>query len=199
MGPDRTIPKSYVVRRRADLFQNRRGNIIVLCIWLLLLLIMGIAGVRALCGEHAPTAYLTMSRLSYIGWAFALAALLAGNRCLHVWLHGLLIRRFTGKDPGYGFERAFVYARAEEYMTRRQFLAERLLPCLIQTLILTVLVLTLSDVWSPAAYITLAFHLAGCSEDYYFAYQAFAAPAGSLLEEGGLRVTVYGPASELPQ
>ena len=199
MGHETTIPGSYAVRRRADLLQNRRAGIIVLGLWFLILLAAGAVGIRLLCSTHAPIAFLTMRRLSYIGWAFALTALLAANRWLHVWLHALLIRRFTGEGAIYGFERGYLYAAAQLPMNRRHFLLERLLPCLIQTIILAVLVLTLSQVWAPAAYITLAFHLAGCSEDYYFAYQAIASPAGALIREDGVRLTVYGPASELPQ
>lgn len=181
-----TLPEGYAQKYLIDLKDNKKQFWIVngLCIAIMLLLLAVFFqlmwfGVFELHIEGLPRQglVLALGTLAYIP--------------LHELVHGLCIRRFSGKRANYGFTLVYAYAGSQCYFNKHDYLIIAAAPVVFWGVVFLLLQLLLPVNWRWVPYAWQIFNLSGASGDYYVFWRLGKETDTILCQDTGVKMAVF--------
>lgn len=197
MNSKKELPEDYREIMKYDIRTSRKDTLTVNLLTILLFILMCIMGILLLLGKR-PLPVLELSRGKYLGWMFAVLFFIAFYMAAHMWAHGRLMQYFSGEKPFYGNCGFYLYAGCDAFFTRKDYLVIVMGPFVIFGVILFLLTLMLSAIWSPAAYIVQIFNVSMSARDFVAANQVRKQPEDSLIRDTGMCFRVYSGSSGFP-
>ena len=110
---------------------------------------------------------------------------------LHELLHGVFMRRFSGKRANYGFTLVYAYAGSECYFTKRHHRIISLAPVTFWGAVFLLLTLLLPASWRWVPYIWQMFNLSGAAGDFYVFWRLGREPDTILCQDTGVKMAVF--------
>lgn len=185
------LPSGYEEIAVWDLLRNRKQFLAVNGLSLLIVVIMVIWGLF-LHPVHFSFADGAWLRFFCKAAVFLIAAVV--YMALHEWVHGLLIRLFSGRPARYGVGFGYAYAASDAYFDRRHYLSIALAPVIIWGVVLCLLI-GVCPSWFWVLYGVQILNLSGAAGDYFVTVSMLRLPAGSLVRDSGTSMRVYAPAA----
>ncbi len=186
MKPTWTLPNGYGQKFVIDLKDNKRQFWIVngLAIGIMVLLtgLFGLLmweGFLTLEGDGLPLQLLVMA-LGYVAYI-----------PLHELLHGVFMRRYSGKRANYGFTLVYAYAGSECYFTKHDHRIISLAPVTFWGLVFLLLLFLLPASWRWVAYVWQVGNLSGAAGDFYVFWRLGREPDSILCQDTGVKMTVF--------
>ena len=181
-----TLPEGYGQKFLIDLKDNKKQFWIVnglsLGITVLLLAVFAALmwfGFLELSGEGLPLQLLVMAvgTVAYIP--------------LHELVHGVFMRRYSGKRANYGFTLVYAYAGSECYFTRHDHRTISLAPVTFWGLVFLLLLFLLPVNWRWVPFLWQVFNLSGAAGDFYVFHRLGREPDTILCQDTGVKMTVF--------
>ena len=110
---------------------------------------------------------------------------------LHELVHGICIRRFSGKRANYGFTLVYAYAGSECYFNRRDYLIIAAAPVVFWGIVFLLLLFLLPVSWRWVPYAWQVFNLSGAAGDFYVFYRLGKEPDTILCRDTGVKMAVF--------
>ena len=125
--------------------------------------------------------------LNLLGLLFAnLLYLLA-----HEFVHGIFIKRYSGKKAKYGFTGLYAYAGSDAYFNKRQYIVIALAPVVLFGVIFLLLNLFLSKEWFWWIFFLQMLNLSGAAGDFYITWLMSRLPVDVLTTDKGVSMIMY--------
>ena len=110
---------------------------------------------------------------------------------LHELVHGVCIRRFSGKRANYGFTLVYAYAGSECYFTRHDHRVITLAPVTFWGVVFLLLLFLLPTNWRWVPYAWQLFNLSGAAGDFYVFWRLGKEPDSILCQDTGVKMAVF--------
>ena len=181
-----TLPEGYSQKFLIDLKDNKKQFWIVNGLSILIMLLLLAAffqlmwyGFMELHFEGLPRQVLVMllGTVAYIPF--------------HELVHGVFMRRYSGKKANYGFTLVYAYAGSECYFTRRDHRVIALAPVTFWGLVFLILLFLLPVNWRWVPYAWQLFNLSGAAGDFYVFWRLGREPDTVLCQDTGVKMTVF--------
>ena len=136
-----------------------------------------------------------------LGWLRVLLAVfftLAGMGVYvlaHEWVHGVLIRIFTGEPAQFGFNlgSGMAYAKSSWFFSRPAYIAVALAPVLVWGAVLGVLMGDVPGEYFWCLYVIQIFNISGAVGDLYVTWLVLRMPKGVLVYDEGTSMKFFAP------
>lgn len=181
-----TLPEDYGQKYLIDLKDNKKQFwivnglsilIMVLLLGLFFLLVWEEFLVLGLEGLLPQVGVLAVGTLAYIP--------------LHELVHGVCIRRFSGKKANYGFTLVYAYAGSDCYFNRRDYLIIAAAPVVFWGLVFLLLLFLLPANWRWVPYAWQIFNLSGAAGDFYVFWRLGRERDTILCQDTGVKMAVF--------
>ncbi len=110
---------------------------------------------------------------------------------LHELVHGICIRRFSGKRARYGFTSVYAYAGSECYFNRRDYLIIAAAPVVFWGIVFLLLLFLLPINWRWVPYVWQLFNLSGAAGDFYVFWRLRKENDTILCQDTGVKMAVF--------
>ncbi len=105
---------------------------------------------------------------------------------IHELIHGLCFYLFTGEKPVYGFKTVYLYAGAPNwYLKKRYYLVVSLCPFAVITALGIIIIVFVPTYFSPAVFILIITHAAGCIGDIWMSVKLSGKPKTTYVNDCG--------------
>lgn len=186
-----TLPDSYTELQQIDLQKNPKLALLVNVLGLLIFVLGAVIG-HLFVPIHT---FYSMSEGS--GLYFVRLAVMAGGMILYIFLHefvhGIFIKRYSGRKAEYGFTGMYAYAGSKAYFNKKNYLVIALAPVVLWGIVLTALLLIVPEYWFWSAYLIQLANLSGAAGDLYVVWTFSRMPEDILIQDTGVAMTVYAP------
>ena len=186
-----TLPAGYARLRQIDLQNDRKLALLVNALGLFLFILGAVIG-HLFVPIHT---FYSMSGGTVL-YFVRLAALFGGIILyifLHEFVHGIFIKRYSGKKADYGFTGMYAYAGSRAYFNKKNYLVIALAPVVLWGIVLTVLLLIVPEYWFWPVYFIQLSNLSGAAGDLYVVWAFSRMPGSILVQDTGTAMTVYAP------
>ena len=112
---------------------------------------------------------------------------------LHELVHGVFIRKYSGKKAKYGFTGLYAFAGSDAYFVKKPYEVIAFAPVVVWGIVFLVLCLFLRDGWLWVVYLLEAINLSGAMGDFYVCYRLRAFPEETLIRDRGTAMELYLP------
>ena len=181
-----TLPEGYGQKFLIDLKDDKKQ------FWIVNGLSMGI--MAAMLAVFAWLMWLGVMELRFEGLPLQLLAMTLGMIAyipLHELVHGVFMRRYSGKKANYGFTLVYAYAGSECYFTKRDHRVIALAPVTIWGLTFLLLLFLAPVNWRWVPYAWQLFNLSGAAGDFYVFRRLGKEPDTVLCQDTGVRMAVF--------
>ena len=181
-----TLPAGYGQKVLIDLKDNRKQFWIVNGLSVLIMLL--------LLAIFFLLMWYGFLELHFEGLLLQLLVLAVGMLAyipLHELVHGVCIRRFSGKKANYGFTLVYAYAGSDCYFNKRDYLIIAAAPVVFWGLVFLLLLFLLPVGWRWVAYVWELFNLSGAAGDFYVFYRLHKEPDTILCQDTGVKMAVF--------
>lgn len=96
---------------------------------------------------------------------------------LHEFVHGILMKKFSGVKPKYGFTGLYAYAGSTAYFDRKHYIIIALAPIVIWGIVLAVLQFAVPDHGHGSYILYQIINISGAAGDIYVTYKMSRLPA----------------------
>ena len=110
---------------------------------------------------------------------------------LHELVHGVYIRRFSGKRAKYGFTLVYAYAGSDCYFNKRDYLIIAAAPVVFWGLVFLLLLFLLPVHWRWVPYVWQVFNLSGAAGDFYVFHRLHRESDAILCQDTGVKMAVF--------
>lgn len=110
---------------------------------------------------------------------------------LHELVHGIVMKRFSGVKPKYGFTGLYAYAGSEAYFNKRHYCIIALAPVVIWGVVLLVLMFLVPASWLCVVYLIQMINISGAAGDFYIILKIHSWSDEVLIQDSGVEMTVY--------
>ena len=181
-----TLPEGYGQKYLIDLKDNRRQFWIVNGLSVLITLLLAAVffqlmwyGTMEFQPERLPFQALIMvlGMVAYIP--------------LHELVHGVYIRRFSGKRARYGFTLVYAYAASDCYFSKHDYLIIASAPVVFWGAVFLFLLILLPVGWRWVPAVWQIFNLSGAAGDIYVFWRLGKEPNSILCLDSGVRMAVF--------
>ena len=113
----------------------------------------------------------------------------------HEWVHGVLIRIFTGERAQFGFNlgSGMAYAKSSWFFSRPAYIAVALAPVLVWGVVLGVLMGDVPGEYFWCLYVIQIFNISGAVGDLYVTWLVLRMPKGVLVYDEGTSMKFFAP------
>ena len=181
-----TLPEGYGQKYLIDLKDNKRQFWIVNGLSIAIMLVLAALffqllwyGFLELHFEGLPVQALVMlvGMIAYIP--------------LHELVHGICIRRFSGKRAKYGFTLVYAYAGSDCYFNKGDYLIIAAAPVVFWGAVFLLLLFLLPVNWRWVPYVWELFNLSGAAGDFYVFHRLHREPDTILCQDTGVKMAVF--------
>ena len=111
------------------------------------------------------------------------------------WVHGVLIRIFTGEPAQFGFNlgSGMAYAKSSWFFSRPAYIAVALAPVLVWGVVLGVLMGDVPGEYFWCLYVIQIFNISGAVGDLYVTWLVLRMPKGVLVYDEGTSMKFFAP------
>lgn len=113
---------------------------------------------------------------------------------LHELVHGLFIRRYSGKRAHYGLTWLYAYAGSKAFFCKQDYFIIALSPVVFWGVVFALLAFVLPLPWFWVAYGLEIVNLSGAAGDLYVIGRLCRLPSSLLVQDSGLSMDIYLPA-----
>lgn len=188
IGNMKALPAGYEKLRDIDLKNNRREALLVNGTAVVIAVAMTLIG-------HAAVPVQTLFDMSRAPAFFArFGALLIGAAAyiaLHEAVHGVVMYRFSGVKPSFGFTGLYAYAGSTAYFNRRSYIVIALAPVVVWGVVLAVVGGLAARPWFWVVYLIQISNISGAAGDLYVTSLMLKMPEDILVCDAGVSMTVY--------
>ncbi len=188
------LPGGYGEILSIDLHRDKKLNILISAVSLLVALLMLIIG-------HMVVPIQTFFDMSggigpcALRWAGLMAGLIA-YIYLHERVHGIFMQRYSGAKVYYGHKGMFFYAGSDAYFCKRHYIIIALAPVVIWGIVLLCLCRVSPRAWFWALYIIQIVNFSGAAGDLYVVWRFSRLPGDILVRDSGVSMAVYSAAAQ---
>jgi len=183
------LPEGYAPIRRIDLQKDKKlavkVNGIALAVCLLPTLI-GVATIRIPFFADTDREPLRMALIMLIGMIAYLFS--------HELVHGIGIKRYSGKKAKYGFTGMYAYAGSDAYFDKHQYRLIAFAPVVVFAVIFLALNLLLPQRWFWIFYFLQVMNFGGAAGDLFVAFLLRKMPADVMVQDEGTAMTFFSQA-----
>jgi len=186
------LPEGYAEIRRINLQKDKKLAILVNVLALVIMVIMvwlGLA-IKSLYSADTITEATTRQLSSFFTPAFVLLIAIIAYMVGHEIIHGVFIKKYSGKKAKYGFTGIYAYAGSDAFFNKEQYLVIALAPVVIFGGVFLALNIFLPQ-WFWPIYILQTVNLSGAAGDFYITYAMRKAPADVLTNDEGFEMILY--------
>ena len=183
------LPDGYHEIKRINLQKNKKlailvnvGALLIAALFVCIGLVISPSVSFEIAGKN-----LIGALLSLLLWLVSMVAYFVG----HELVHGIFIKKFSGKRAKYGFTGMYAYAGSDAFFNKRQYIIIALAPVIIFGIIFGVLNLLLPAIWFWAVYFLQIINLSGAAGDLYVTYLMCKSPADILTHDEGFEMIFY--------
>ena len=181
-----TLPEGYGQKYLIDLKDNKRQFWIVngLSIGIMLLLL----------AVFFQLLWFSFLELHFDGLPLQLGVMALGMLAyipLHELVHGVCIRRFSGKKATYGFTLVYAYAGSQCYFNKGDYLVIAAAPVVFWGVVFLLLLFLLPVNWRWVAYVWELFNLSGAAGDFYVFWRLGKESDAILCQDTGVKMAVF--------
>lgn len=180
------LPEGYKQKYLIDLKDNKKQ------FWIVNGLAIGIMALLA--GLFFLLQWYGFVELHFEGLPLQMAVMAIGMLAyipLHELVHGVYIRRFSGKKANYGFTLVYAYAGSECYFNKHDYLIIAAAPVVFWGIVFLVLLFLLPVNWRWVAYVWQLFNLSGAAGDFYVFWRLGQEPDTVLCQDTGVKMAVF--------
>ena len=181
-----TLPEGYSQKFVIDLKDNKKQFWIVNGLSILIMLL--------LLALFFQLMWLGFMELRFEGMLLQLGVMALGTIAyipLHELVHGVFMRRYSGKKANYGFTLVYAYAGSECYFTKRHHRIISLAPVTFWGLVFLILLFLLPVNWRWVPYVWQLFNLSDAAGDFYVFRRLGKEPDTVLCQDTGVKMTVF--------
>ncbi len=188
------LPAGYEQIEEIDLQKDKRLMFLVNGAALGILAVLGVLGNLAV-----PIGTLYDAGAGIGAMLLRIGVLLAGIVCyiaLHELVHGVFIRRYSGRPASYGFTGVYACAGSAAYFAKRDYFVIALAPVVLWGAVLAVMAPLVPRSWFWVVYFIQLVNLSGAAGDLYVVWHFRKLPPSILVQDRGVSMAVYAPAHE---
>lgn len=182
------LPDDYKEYAVIDLLKNRK-ELKAVCIFSVV-----IVAVTAVLGIVIWNIFGADVKFSWVGLATKFLILLVGiflYIVLHEAVHGIFIRKYSGKKAYYGYGFGYAYAGSNAYFNKKDYITIALAPVIVWGVVLLLLNFILPINWFWVVYGIQIMNLSGAAGDFYVVYKILSLPAEIMVLDSATKMTVY--------
>lgn len=112
----------------------------------------------------------------------------------HELIHGVFIKKYSGKKAKYGFTGMYAYAGSDAFFNKRQYIIIALAPVVLFGLVFLLLNIFLPRELFWGIYIIQMLNLSGAAGDLYITWLMGRLPADVLTNDEGFSMIIYSKA-----
>lgn len=117
----------------------------------------------------------------------------------HELVHGVFIKKYSGKKARYGFTGLYAYAASKAYFNKRQYIVIALAPVILFGVIFLLLNILLPKEHFWIIYLLQIINISGAAGDFYVTCLMGRLPADILVNDEGVTMVMYStPSASLP-
>jgi Protein of unknown function (DUF3267). len=182
------LPEGYSEIKRVNLQKDKKLAIILNVGALIIAVALFIVG-----GIFVPFSFeiseenLLVSLLKLFGVLVAIVLYLVA----HEMVHGIFIKKYSGKKAKYGFTGFYAYAGSDAYFKRPQYIIIALAPVVIFGVIFLLLNIFLPKEYFWPIYFIQIMNLSGAIGDFYITFLVNRLPADILTKDEGFSMIIY--------
>ena len=109
----------------------------------------------------------------------------------HELVHGIFIKKYSGKRAKYGFTGLYAYAGSDAYFDKRQYIVIALAPVVVFGIAFLVLNIFLPASWFWYIYLLQMINLSGAAGDIYITFLMSRLPEDVLTTDEGVAMIIY--------
>lgn len=185
-----SLPAGYRRIGGVDLVRDRRAMLAVNLAALLLMALLFVLGIFLV-----PLSLRFRSGMGALVEGILLLGAVALYMVLHELVHGVLMRRYSGARPRYGFNGLYAYAGSDAYFDKRSYRIIALAPVVLWGLVLFLLNLLLPRSWFWPVYLIQILNLSGAAGDLYVCFLLHRLPADLLVQDTGVAMSFFAAES----
>ena len=182
------LPDGYSEIKRVNLQENKKLAILLNIGALIIMGILFIIGVN-----FVPISFeikednLLGTLLTLLGVFFAVIIYIVA----HELVHGIFIKKYSGKKAKYGFTGLYAYAGSDAYFNRRNYIIIALAPVFVFGIIFLLLNILLPKEWFWAIYFIQIMNISGAVGDFYIIWLVNRLPTDILTKDDGPSMIIY--------
>ena len=112
----------------------------------------------------------------------------------HELIHGLFIKKYSGKRARYGFTGLYAYAGSDAFFNKRQYIIIALAPVVLWGAVFLLLNIFLPVEFFWSVYFLQIINLSGAAGDFYITLLVIRLPADILTNDEGVAMVIYSRA-----
>lgn len=181
-----TLPEGYAQKYLIDLKDNKKQFWIVNGLSILIMLL--------LLGLFFQLMWHGFLELHFEGLMAQALVMILGTIAyipLHELVHGVFMRRYSGKKANYGFTLVYAYAGSECYFTKHDHRIIALAPVMFWGLVFLILLFLVPVNWRWVPFVWQLFNLSGAAGDLYVFWRLGREPDTILCQDTGVKMTVF--------
>jgi len=185
------LPEGYTEIRRVNLQKDIKLAILINVVALIIVALLVLIGLTI---TPMSIPFTTGNLPNLLVYSLDLLILLIGLIAYlisHEFVHGVFIKKYSGKKAKYGFTGIYAYAGSDAYFNKRHYLIIALAPVVFFGVIFLLLNLFLPLTWFWLIYFFQIFNLSGSAGDFYVAYLMLKSPDDVLTTDEGFEMILY--------
>lgn len=194
MKAQNSLPAGYREVCRIDLQKDKK----------LALLVNGAAlliGAVMIVPMHFHISIATLFDLSegFVPYLLRLLCMLLGLTLyiiLHELVHAAAMRLSGTQKVNFGFTGLYAFAGSADYYDRPHYILIALAPIVVWGVVLGLLCALVPPAWFWVVYIIQVTNISGAAGDLYVTYRMAKLPPDLLVQDSGVRMTVYAPQTD---
>jgi len=182
------LPEGYTEIKRVDLQKNIKLAVLVNVLALVIAVVVFFIGTLV-----NPFSFsidyenLTGTLLTLGGVFFAMILYLVA----HELIHGVFMKKYSGKKARYGFTGLYAYAGSDAYFAKGAYLVIGLAPVVTFFALCLLLNTVLPEKWFWPVYFIQIINLSGAAGDLYVTCLMSRMPANTLVKDDGTAMSIY--------
>jgi len=182
------LPEGYSEIKRVDFLKNKKLALFINAGALVIMAAMFFLGIFFVPLSFTVDAgQLVPLLLKAAGGLLAIVLYLIA----HEWVHGIFIKKFSGKKAKYGFVGLYAYAGTDAYLNKRHYIVVALAPVVLFGVAFLALNLFSPRAWFWGVYLLQIMNLSGAVGDLYITWLMSRLPADVLTNDEGVAMVIY--------
>ena len=182
------LPHDFEEYLVMDLLQNRKELKTISILSLVIVIVMVVLGILILNMTDAH------GEFSWGGFLLKAVVLVFGillYMVLHELVHGVFIKKYSGKKAYYGYGFGYAYASSDAYFNKKSYIVIALSPVILWGIVLLVLNFVLPFSWFWVIYGIQIMNLSGAAGDFYVSYKISNLTDNILIFDSETKTIVY--------
>lgn len=188
------LPEGYREIKKVDMQSDKKLMILINGLALVIILVLFFAG-----GFIYPFSFEINGddMMPFVKTAGVVILCLAAYIVGHELVHGIFIKKYSGRKAKYGFTGMYAYAGTDAYFPKREYIIIALAPVVAFGILFLLLNIFLPKNYFWFFYILQGFNLSGAAGDFYITRLMGKLPEDTLVHDEGIAMKMYSQKGNL--